>query len=52
MNWTEAGTILALILLNGFFAGSELALVSARKARLKVRADAGHAGARVALKLI
>jgi putative hemolysin len=52
MNWTEAGTILALILLNGFFAGSELALVSARRARLKVRADAGHAGARVALKLL
>lgn len=52
MNWTEAGTILALILLNGFFAGSELALVSARKVRLKMRADAGHAGARVALKLL
>jgi putative hemolysin len=52
MNWTEAGTILALILLNGFFAGSELALVSARKARLKVRADAGHAGARTALRLL
>ncbi len=52
MNWTEAGTILALILLNGFFAGSELALVSARKSRLKARADAGHAGARAALKLL
>jgi len=52
MNWTEAATILALILLNGFFAGSELALVSARRARLKVRADAGNAGARTALKLL
>jgi putative hemolysin len=46
------GTILALILLNGFFAGSELALVSARKARLKVRSDAGSRGARTALTLL
>ncbi len=52
MNWAEAGTILALILLNGFFAGSELALVSARKARLRVLAEKGHTGARVALRLL
>lgn len=52
MNWKEAGTILALILLNGFFAGSELALVSARKARLKVRSEAGSRGARAALALL
>lgn len=52
MNWTEAGTIVALILLNGFFSGSELALVSARKARLKVRSEAGSRGARVALMLL
>jgi putative hemolysin len=52
MNWTEAGIILALILLNGFFAGSELALVSARKARLRARAERGDRGARVALELL
>lgn len=52
MNWAEAGTILALILLNGFFAGSELALVSARKARLRVLAEKGHKGAKVALRLL
>jgi putative hemolysin len=52
MNLTEAGVILALILLNGFFAASELALVSARKARLRMRAQAGHRGARVALELL
>jgi putative hemolysin len=52
MSLTEAGIILALILLNGFFAASELALVSARKARLRARAQQGHRGARVALSLL
>ena len=37
-----------LIALNGLFSVSELAVVSARKARLKAMADAGRAGARVA----
>jgi len=41
-----------LILINGFFAGSELALMSARKVRLRTRADQGHRGARVALQLL
>src|SRR5262249_30658582 len=41
-----------LILLNGFFAGSELALVSARKSRLRARAERGDGGARVALQLL
>ncbi len=40
-----------LILLNGVFSLSELALVSARKARLKAMADAGRPGARAALSL-
>ncbi|HWM92859.1 MAG TPA: hemolysin family protein [Thermoanaerobaculia bacterium] len=43
--------ILLLILFNGVLAMSELALVSARKARLKQRADRGDKGARVALEL-
>ena len=42
---------LALIVLNGVFALSELAVVSARKPRLKIMADAGRLGARTALAL-
>ena len=38
--------LLALILLNGLFAMSEMALVSSRTARLQQRAHAGSAGAR------
>jgi putative hemolysin len=49
---TEALVIVALVLLNGFFALSELALVSARRARLRVRADQGSRGARIALTLL
>src|SRR5690554_3947549 len=52
MNWGEVFILLGLIVLNGLFAGSELALVSARKARLKTRAKAGHLGARMALRLL
>ncbi|MFO1120663.1 MAG: CNNM domain-containing protein, partial [Rhodospirillales bacterium] len=43
--------ILLLILLNGFFAMSELALVSSRRARLKQFADEGRRGAGSALLL-
>ena len=43
--------ILLLILLNGFFAMSELALVASRKARLAARAAKGDARARRALEL-
>lgn len=49
---SEAFVILALVLVNGFFALSELALVSAKRARLQVRADQGSRGARVALGLL
>ncbi|WP_419834494.1 hemolysin family protein [Endozoicomonas atrinae] len=41
----------ALILLNGVFAMSEIALVSARKSRLQKLADKGDAGAATAIKL-
>jgi putative hemolysin len=47
----ELGIAFLLILLNGLFALSELAIVSARKARLKAMADTGRAGASTALKL-
>jgi putative hemolysin len=47
----EAAIILALILANGLFAMSETALVAARKARLKERADRGDRRAAAALEL-
>jgi putative hemolysin len=43
--------IAGLILLNGLFAMSELAIVSARTSRLRMLADRGNAGARTALAL-
>lgn len=49
--WIDALIILALIALNGVFAMSELAIVSARTARLQAKADAGSSGAATALKL-
>lgn len=44
--------IVILLLFNGVFAMTEIALVSARKARLKQLADEGSGGARQALKLL
>jgi magnesium and cobalt exporter, CNNM family len=44
-------TVLLLILLNGFFAMAEIALVSARPARLQPLAAEGSAGAEAALEL-
>lgn len=49
--WTDLLIIAGLILLNGVFALSELAIVSARTARLRTAADKGSTGARVALEL-
>ena len=43
--------VLLLILLNGFFAMAEIALVSARPARLQPMAEGGSAGAEAALEL-
>nr|WP_297460934.1 hemolysin family protein [uncultured Halomonas sp.] len=43
--------LLFLILLNGFFAMSEIALVTARTTRLKQRADAGSRGAARAIEV-
>jgi putative hemolysin len=48
---SEILLIVLLLLLNGVFAMSEIAVVSARKARLQKRADDGSAGARRALEL-
>ncbi|MFC0203686.1 hemolysin family protein [Novosphingobium soli] len=49
--WTDLLIIAGLILLNGLFSMSELAIVSARPARLKVSADKGSGAARTALDL-
>ena len=49
--WSELALLLALILLNGVFSMSELAIVSARTAQLRIAADRGSRGARVALDL-
>ncbi|PKB14089.1 putative hemolysin [Novosphingobium kunmingense] len=49
--WTDVLIILGLIMLNGLFAMSELAIVSARPARLKLAAEKGSHGAKTALAL-
>jgi len=48
----EIIVILLLILLNGFFVLSEMALVSAKRTRLQAAAEHGKAGARSALALL
>ena len=48
----ELGVLAFLIVLNGFFAMAELALVSARRPRLATMAEKGSAGARAALRLL
>lgn len=48
----EILVLVFLILLNGVFAMSELAVVSAKQPRLKASADRGNKGARAALKLL
>ena len=48
---TEIAIILVLIIINGIFVLSEIALVSSRKARLQQRANEGDEGARKALEL-
>ncbi|WP_370190407.1 hemolysin family protein [Qipengyuania sp.] len=49
--WTDLVIIAGLIVLNGVFAMSELAIVSARTARLRAAAHQGNGGARIALAL-
>lgn len=49
--WQSVG-ILVLILANGVFAMSEIAMLSANKNRLRQMAEDGSAGAKAALKLI
>ncbi|MES2288736.1 MAG: hemolysin family protein [Pseudomonadota bacterium] len=49
--WIDVAIIVALIALNGVFAMSELAIVSARRPRLEALARKGNSGARVAIDL-
>jgi len=49
--WLDVLLILALVAINGVLAMSELAIVSAREARLKAMAKSGSRGARCALDL-
>jgi putative hemolysin len=49
--WIDLVLILALVALNGVLSMSELAIVSAREARLKGLAKGGSGGAKIALRL-
>ena len=49
--WFDVAIIIVLVLINGVFAMSELAIVSARKAQLHSLADQGSRGAKAALRL-
>lgn len=48
---TELFLILLLLVFNGVFAMAEIAIVSAKKARMMERAEKGNSGAKLALKL-
>ncbi|MCU0495111.1 MAG: CNNM domain-containing protein, partial [Chloroflexaceae bacterium] len=47
----EIAIILVLVVANGLFSGTELAIVSARRGRLQQSAEDGSAGAAAALRL-
>ncbi|HET6787806.1 MAG TPA: CNNM domain-containing protein, partial [Aquabacterium sp.] len=47
----DLALLIFLILINGLFAMSEMALAASRKARLQVMSEAGDDGARVAMDL-
>ena len=49
--WIDVAIIMAFIALNGVFAMSELAIVSARTAKLQADAEGGSSGAKIALEL-
>jgi putative hemolysin len=51
-NWVEALIIFFLIILNGLFAMTEIALVSVRKSRLEQKAEDGNKDAQIALELL
>ena len=48
----KLGAVFILVIANGFFVGSEFALVSVRRPKLEARAAAGNRSARAALRLL
>ncbi|WP_181443543.1 hemolysin family protein [Porphyrobacter sp. YT40] len=49
--WTDLAIIVVLVVINGVFAMSELAIVSAKTSTLETKAEAGSASARIAIRL-
>lgn len=49
--WTDLAIIVVLVVINGVFAMSELAIVSAKTSALETRAEAGSVAARIAIAL-
>ncbi|MGV6838863.1 MAG: HlyC/CorC family transporter [Planktomarina sp.] len=49
--WITAGGIFVLLVLSGFFSGSETALTAASRGKLRTQADKGSSGAARALKI-
>jgi len=49
--WITTGVILFLLVLSGFFSGSETALTAASRGKLRAQADKGNKGARRALDI-
>lgn len=49
--WITAGAIVLLLVLSGFFSGSETALTAASRGKLRAQADKGSAGAERALRI-
>ena len=49
--WLTGGAILLLLVMSGFFSGSETALTAASRGKLRTRADKGSKGAALALKI-
>ncbi|MCZ8368609.1 MAG: hemolysin family protein [Porphyrobacter sp.] len=49
--WTDLAIIVVLVVINGVFAMSELAIVSAKSSALEAKAEAGSTAARLAIQL-
>ena len=49
--WITGGVILGLLVMSGFFSGSETALTAASRGKLRAQADRGSVGARRALNI-
>ena len=49
--WITAGAIAVLLMMSGFFSGSETALTAASRGKLRTQADKGSAGASRALRI-